>query len=68
VINVNTGNGSYGVTNGACFRASLNVPVAVVPAAWQLTDAAERPHVMAAQLKRTTDVFPSSIRGTDPPV
>jgi hypothetical protein len=41
---------------------------AVVPAAaWPITDAV-RPHVMAAQLKRTTDVFPSGTRGTDPPV
>ena len=67
MINVNTGNGSYGATNGACFRTPAYVPMAA--AAWQLTDAAERPHVMAvAQLKRSTDVFPSSIRGTDPPV
>jgi hypothetical protein len=75
VINEMTGNGSYLETKGACFSAplsvsGLNVPVAVVPVAaavWQLTDAV-RPHVMAAQLKRTTDVFPSSTRGMDPPV
>jgi hypothetical protein len=41
------------------------VPAAA--AAWQLTDAV-RPHVMAKQLKRTTDVFPSRFRGMDPPV
>ena len=65
MINEMTGNGSYVETNGACFHASVVVPV---PAAvWQLTDAV-RPHVMAAQLKRTTDVFPSRIRGMDPPV
>ena len=63
MINVNTGNGSYGATNGACFR----MPAPMAAAAWLLTDAV-RPHVEAAQLKRTTDVFPSRIRGTDPPV
>jgi hypothetical protein len=65
VINVNTGNGSYGATSGACFRLPAIAPMAA--ANWPLADAV-RPHVEAAQLKRTTDVFPSRIRGTDPPV
>jgi hypothetical protein len=50
-------------------EARLRMP-AVLPvpaAAWPITDAV-RTHVMAAQLKRTTDVFPSGTRGTDPPV
>jgi hypothetical protein len=64
VINVKTSNGTYVVINEARFGASVK-PVAA--AAWQLTDAV-RPHVMAAQLKRATDVFPSSTRGMDPPV
>jgi hypothetical protein len=59
---------SYVGRTEAPFGALLNVQVAVVPAsAWPITDAV-RPHVMAAQLKRTTDVFPSGTRGTDPPV
>jgi hypothetical protein len=61
---------SYVGRTEACFGALLDVQVAVLPApasAWPITDAV-RPHVMAAQPKRTTDVFPSGTRGTDPPV
>jgi hypothetical protein len=48
-------------------RLPMSAVVPVPAAAWPITDAV-RTHVMAAQLKRTTDVFPSETRGTDPPV
>jgi hypothetical protein len=48
-------------------EALFGLPVVLPTAAWPITDAV-RPHVMAAQLKRSTDVFPSGTRGTDPPV
>jgi hypothetical protein len=57
--------GGYVDTNRACFRLAAVAPTAA--AAWQLTDAV-RPHVMATQLKRSTDFFPSRSRGMDPPV
>ena len=61
---------SYVGAAEARLRMPLVSSVAVVPvpaSAWPITDAV-RTHVMAAQLKRTTDVFPSGTRGTDPPV
>ncbi|HEY2832096.1 MAG TPA: hypothetical protein VGJ14_06700 [Sporichthyaceae bacterium] len=64
MINAIAGN-SYVGTAGARLPMAAAVPAAA--AAWQLTDAV-RPHVMAKQLKRTTDVFPSRFRGMDPPV
>jgi hypothetical protein len=65
---IKTMNCSIGAA-GAAFRTYFVLPVAVVPvpaAAWPINDAV-RPHVMAAQLKRTTDVT-SGTRGMDPPV
>ena len=56
---------SYVGNTEALFGLSAVLPVPA--AAWPITDAV-RPHVMAAQLKRSTDVFPSGTRGTDPPV
>jgi hypothetical protein len=64
VINVIAANG-YVANAGARYCAPAVVPTAA--AAWPLSDAV-RPHVMAKQLKRTTDVFPSRFRGMDPPV
>jgi len=64
VINAIAAN-SYVGTAGARFPMIAAAPTAV--AAWPLTDAV-RPHVMAKQLKRSTDVFPSRFRGMDPPV
>jgi hypothetical protein len=62
VINAIAGN-SYVATAGARFPMTA----VSVAAAWQPTDAV-RPHVMADELKRTSDVFPSRFRGMDPPV
>jgi hypothetical protein len=62
VINVTAANSYVGAAG-----ARLPLSAAAPTAGWPLSDAV-RPHVMAKQLKRTTDVFPSSTRGMDPPV
>lgn len=64
MINVIAAN-SYVGTAGA--RRPMTAVAPTAAAAWPLSDAV-RPHVMAKQLKRSTDVFPSRFRGMDPPV